>query len=312
MTVMKISIKKNNNEMNLADFSFKIIYLILIFISTIGNLITIFGYMHKGGYKKQTTFMGFIILSLIHLILLYMSCFDFIQIDYLSQVLTSSDIACLVYNILYRFFILLEPWTITGIHFEGFIVVFYPLKRRKICSHKMFLLYLLLTGIISFAINSQFFHLTKITNSICYSFHPKVNNLIVYISVLSIFNTLLPNVILIVLSVLIITKLNHIGNRVNRGGHKTSKVIFKKFLFSSLVFILIFVPLRLLNFYSVLNTNYEDFYLIRKILALLICSYYSLYFLIHIFIMTHLRSVFDNIRNKRVIIKNINQDNLLL
>ena len=189
--------------------------------------------------------------------------------------------------------------TIVGIQFEGLIAVYYPLRKK--CSHKCFLLFLLLILIISIAVNTQFIYITRITNLICYSFHPNINYLFFYISIHSILNTLIPNLTLIVINIIIIKKLNNVNERVNRVGNKSSSVITKKFIISSLVFVLIFLPLRLLNCYSILNSNYEDVYLIRKILSLLICFYYSLYFLIHIFIMTHIRSVFERMRNEREI-----------
>jgi hypothetical protein len=89
--------------------------------------------------------------------------------------------------------------------------------------------------------------------------------------------------------------------------HKTRKIsmkndkwfftiVTKKFIINSLVFLMLFLPLRLLNCYVVVYpeaNNIGKVAYIRKILSLLVCSYYSLYFLVHIFIIKHVRETID-------------------
>ena len=88
------------------DIFFLVIFIILIFFGTIGNLFTIIFYSNF--YKKQKTFLPclYIILSIIHLILLYMNSFEFISI----KVILISDFACKVFNVFYNNFLFLEPW----------------------------------------------------------------------------------------------------------------------------------------------------------------------------------------------------------
>jgi hypothetical protein len=112
---MKIEINNSTEPMNYLAYinkCFTIVYFHLLVIGTIGNLLVIFVYTYKSRFKNHTTFLGFVILAIIHLVLLYLSSFDFIQIDVITNLFVTSKVACSVYNIIYRSFLLLEQWYI--------------------------------------------------------------------------------------------------------------------------------------------------------------------------------------------------------
>jgi hypothetical protein len=93
-----------------SHFIFMIIFIHLLIIGTVGNLVIIFGYSYKSSWKKNTAFLAFILISTIHIILLYMSSLDFINMDRIIDLLLKSGLACSVYNIVYRSMSLLEIW----------------------------------------------------------------------------------------------------------------------------------------------------------------------------------------------------------
>ncbi len=118
MTIMKIEKNSTFSTLNpYTDFFLKIIYLNILVIGTIGNILIIFIYSYKSSYKKQTTFLAFIVLAIFHLVLLYMNAIDFIKIDFIIDTLTNSKVACSLYNIIYRSFLLLEPWYLSNFFF---------------------------------------------------------------------------------------------------------------------------------------------------------------------------------------------------
>jgi hypothetical protein len=186
-----------------------------------------------------------------------------------------------------------------AIHIERFVCVFHPSKWKKICSHKIFLY--LVTSIVfgSLILNCHFIWTSEKKDSVCHSFSPEMPHRFTFILFTVITNSFLPNSILIVINILIIKKVRKVGKRVKRFSVRNdspSTVITKKFIINSLVFVLIFLPLRVLNCYVVVypEANYfGNIFYIRKIFSFLVCSYYSFFFLIHVFIMKHLRKIFN-------------------
>jgi hypothetical protein len=114
MTVLKIQKLHSPQALSIASstdyYGFPLVFMCLLVIGTIGNIFVVSGYSYRSSFKKHTTYSTFIILAIIHLVLLYMSAFDFIRIDFISRVFLESKFACSAYNVVYRSFLLLEPW----------------------------------------------------------------------------------------------------------------------------------------------------------------------------------------------------------
>jgi hypothetical protein len=122
MTILKIEKLNILGLINpYINYCLKIIYLNLVVIGTIGNLVVIFGYAYKSECKKNPTFLAFIILSIIHLVLLYMCSFDFMEIDFVIDVFLNYGAACSAFNVVYRSLLLLEPWQVDLFYTNGIV-----------------------------------------------------------------------------------------------------------------------------------------------------------------------------------------------
>jgi hypothetical protein len=192
-------------------------------------------------------------------------------------------------------------------YINNFISVFFPSKSELLCTQKILLLTLMAFITISVVFNSHFLWTSKIIDSVCYSFAPIIPYRLFLIILTMIFNSVLPNTILVVLNILIINKIGTMSGKAKKFSFskgKPSKIITRKFIISSLIFVTIFLPLRILNCYVVVYpeaNNIENFAYIRKILSLLVCSYYSLYFLVHIFVMNNVREALKERKHSGVI-----------
>ena len=105
MTLIKI---EKLTDSGLINAVLCISYLSLVLLGTLGNCSIIFYY--SSNKKKQTKFISFTLLALIHLLLLYMSFFDFIEINPIVSLLTKFQIACSAFNTTYQIFVFLESW----------------------------------------------------------------------------------------------------------------------------------------------------------------------------------------------------------
>lgn len=89
---------------------FLIIYAILLLMGTFGNLLLSAAYGIQINFKKQPVFICFIILPLIHTTLLWMSYPDFIEIEFLSEIYYKHEIACSLFNVIYRSLVFIQSW----------------------------------------------------------------------------------------------------------------------------------------------------------------------------------------------------------
>ena len=171
---------------------------------------------------------------------------------------------------------------------ENVVYVYFPLKAERIFSKNIFYLTFFGMLIISIFINSHFIWTSNVFDSACHSFSPLLEDSYrIAQFVITIFlNSILPNLIQIVLNWILLKKLIYL-NRINR---RRSSGTFKRksFIIKSLVFFLIVLPLHVFNGLSVINyeNNFEVIYNVRQIFSLLLCSYYYLYFLIHFYVYT--------------------------
>ncbi len=86
------------------------IYFGLLIIGTFGNLFIIFlNPVPATNYLKKAVVPS-TFLSLIHLLLLYLNSFDFVNIDVIGNIFIESIMRCRTINIIYRSLLLLEPW----------------------------------------------------------------------------------------------------------------------------------------------------------------------------------------------------------
>ena len=179
---------------------------------------------------------------------------------------------------------------------ENVVYVYFPLKAKRIFSKNIFYLTFFGMLVISIFINSHFIWTSNVFDSACHSFSPLLEDSYrIAQFVITIFlNSILPNLIQIVLNWILLKKLIYL-NRINRrrssGTFKRkslARVTIKRFIIKSLVFFLIVLPLHVFNGLSVINyeNNFEVIYNVRQIFSLLLCSYYSLYFLIHFYVYT--------------------------
>ena len=87
------------------------IYFGLLIIGTFGNLFIIFlNPVPSTNYLKKAVVVPSTFLSLIHLLLLYLNSFDFVNIDVIGNIFIESIMRCRTINIIYRSLLLLEPW----------------------------------------------------------------------------------------------------------------------------------------------------------------------------------------------------------
>jgi hypothetical protein len=192
-------------------------------------------------------------------------------------------------------------------HTIRLVNVCYPAKRRAFCSLKAFIKILITILISSLILNSHFIWTSSIIDSKCYSF-AEIRFVLIGLTVL--FDTFIPNMILIIFNIKIIHKLKKVRNKsgkISSRRNPLSAVLVRKFIVNSLVFILLFLPLRASNLYVVLYPeaeNDESIVYMRKIFSLLVCSYYSLYFLVHIFIIKHVRQTLHRVIQERDIVYN--------
>ena len=111
MSFIKIELN-NSTELISPYYSkcFEIVYIILLALGTIGNSIVIFCYSSKQNAKRHIFFVAFIQQSLVHVLLLYMNSFDFIQMSTIVQLIINSDLACSIYNLIFRSLLLIDSW----------------------------------------------------------------------------------------------------------------------------------------------------------------------------------------------------------
>jgi hypothetical protein len=148
--------------------------------------------------------------------------------------------------------------------------------------------------IVSVLINSHFIWTSDVFDSACHSFSPLLENSYAPFLVTIFLNSILPNLIQLAMNFILIKKLRCLNRMHRRRSSGSSKkrslaiVTIKRFIIKSSVFFLIVLPLHVLNGLSVINfeNNFENISNIRKIFSLLLCSYYSFYFLIHFYIYT--------------------------
>jgi hypothetical protein len=205
------------------------------------------------------------------------------------------------------FYFYFDLRTIVAIYIKRFVSVISPKKIRRFCSYKIILKLITVSFIISVVLNSHFIWTSEIVNSVCYSFAPEIPYRFALILFTVVTNCFLPNLVLVVINIQLV-KVGKREQRISLRNERPSKILTKKFIINSLVFVLIFLPLRVLNCYVVVypEANYfGNIFYIRKIFSFLVCSYYSFFFLIHVFIMKHLRKIF----NKRVIFRSKFCDN---
>jgi hypothetical protein len=87
------------------------IYFALLIIGTFGNLFIIFlNPVPSNNYLKKAVIVPSTFLSIIHLLLLYLNSFDFVNIDVIGNIFIESIMRCRTINIIYRSLLLLEPW----------------------------------------------------------------------------------------------------------------------------------------------------------------------------------------------------------
>jgi hypothetical protein len=87
------------------------IYFGLLIIGTFGNFFIIFlNPVPATNYLKKAVVVPSTFLSLIHLLLLYLNSFDFVNIDVIGNIFIESIMRCRTINIIYRSLLLLEPW----------------------------------------------------------------------------------------------------------------------------------------------------------------------------------------------------------
>jgi hypothetical protein len=82
------------------------IYSIFVLIGTLGNAFVIACYYRN--FKKNPTYLPFILLSIAQVSILYMNSSYFIKID--QTILLKSEHGCLIFNFIYGSFLLIEPW----------------------------------------------------------------------------------------------------------------------------------------------------------------------------------------------------------
>ena len=192
-------------------------------------------------------------------------------------------------------------------HAMRLVNVCYPATRRNFCSIKAFITIIITIFISSFILNSHFIWTSSIIDSKCHSF---AKRRFVLIGLTVLLDTFIPNVILIIFDIKIIHKLKKVrskSGKISSRRNPLSAVLVRKFIINSVVFILLFLPQRVSNFYIVVypeTENDESIVYMRKIFSLLVCSYYSLYFLVHIFIIKHVRQTLHSVIQERDIVHN--------
>ena len=98
---------KNQTRENIRNSSVGtlVTYSIFVTIGTLGNAFVVVCYCCN--LKKNPTFLPFIVLSIVQLIILYMNFFDSSKS---AEISVKLPYACAIFNFIYKSFLLIEPW----------------------------------------------------------------------------------------------------------------------------------------------------------------------------------------------------------
>ena len=198
------------------------------------------------------------------------------------------------------------------IHITNFLCVYLPAKFKVVCSKKNILISVIIAALISFSMNIHFVWTSKIRDTICYSFLPNTHHTTLIIVSIVLIDSLIPNLIIIIFDALTIHKLIKIRIRsraINQDYLSTSIVTIQNLIVNFLVFILIFLPIRIVNCYFLIypKESFDEKLLYkRKILSLMVSLYFSLYFLVHIFIIKNIKNSFKQFLSNQQIRQTVN------
>ncbi len=114
----------------------------------------------------------------------------------------------------------------------------------------MFLKLIVVFSIFALVLSTHFFWTSNIIDKVCYSFGPKIRYRFLLIGLTVLIESIFPNSLIIILHILIILRLKRLNRKRKKNfkkRDKSLKVLTKKFVINSLVFLMLFLPLRLLN-----------------------------------------------------------------
>ena len=184
------------------------------------------------------------------------------------------------------------------IHVDNLICVFYPSWMRQVQSKMIFVIKSLILLLISLILNCHFIWTSSVEpiNGVCYSFSPNSLYRVLAISLTIVFRSLIPNLMLIVLSLIIIKKLKNLNKKrtnkqIVKKKNRTFDILLKRFIINFFVFIFVLLPINFLEIYFVIfpKIAFECMLSVYafQMFSILLCLYYSLYFLVHVFIYKH-------------------------